>query len=62
MINKLVEKIVKQGAPVVVGLDPMMKFVPKHLKEAAFEQYRGVVFVVFIRVMLGVHGLEPWTQ
>ena len=39
MINKLVEKIVKQGAPVVVGLDPMMKFVPKHLKEAAFEQY-----------------------
>ena len=39
MINKLVEKIVKQGAPVVVGLDPMMKFVAKHLKEAAFEQY-----------------------
>ena len=39
MINKLVEKIVKQRAPVVVGLDPMMKFVPKHLKEAAFEQY-----------------------
>ena len=39
MINKLVEKIVKQGAPVVVGLDPMMKFVPKHLQEAAFEQY-----------------------
>lgn len=39
MINKLVEKIVKQGAPVVVGLDPMMKFVPKHLQKAAFEQY-----------------------
>ena len=39
MINKLVEKIKKQNAPVVVGLDPMMKFVPKHLQAAAFEQY-----------------------
>lgn len=32
MINKLVDKIKKQNAPVVVGLDPMMKFVPKHLQ------------------------------
>lgn len=39
MIDKLVEKIIKQDAPVVVGLDPMMKFIPKQLKEAAFEQY-----------------------
>ena len=28
MINKLVDKIKKQNAPVVVGLDPMMKFIP----------------------------------
>ena len=39
MINKLVSKIQKQNAPIVVGLDPMMKFVPKHLQAAAFEQY-----------------------
>ena len=26
MINKLVSKIKKMGAPVVVGLDPMLKF------------------------------------
>ncbi len=39
MINKLVEKIKKQNAPVVVGLDPMMKFVPKHLQEKAFKEY-----------------------
>ena len=39
MINKLVSKIQKQNAPIVVGLDPMMKFVPKHLQDAAFEQY-----------------------
>ncbi len=29
MINKLVEKIKKTGAPIVVGLDPKMKFVTK---------------------------------
>ena len=38
MINKLVDKIKKTGAPIVVGLDPMMKFVPEHIKQAAFEQ------------------------
>ena len=37
MINKLVEKIKKTGAPIVVGLDPMMNFVPEHIKVAAFE-------------------------
>ena len=39
MINKLVDKIVKTNAPVVVGLDPMMKFIPEHIQAAAFEQY-----------------------
>ena len=39
MINKLVDKIKKQNAPVVVGIDPMMKFVPKHLQDAAFKEY-----------------------
>ena len=39
MINKLVDKIKKQNAPVVVGLDPMMNFVPKHLQDAAFKEY-----------------------
>lgn len=38
MINKLVEKIKKTGAPIVVGLDPMMKFVPEHIKKTAFEE------------------------
>ena len=39
MINKLVDKIRKTNAPIVVGLDPMMKFIPSHIKAAAFEQY-----------------------
>ena len=39
MINKLVEKIQKVNAPIVVGLDPMMKFVPEHITKKAFEEY-----------------------
>ena len=39
MINKLINKIQKTKAPIVVGLDPMMKYLPKHLADVAFEQY-----------------------
>ena len=39
MINKLVEKIKKTGAPIVVGLDPMMKFVPEFIRKKAFAEY-----------------------
>ena len=37
MINKLVEKIKKTNAPIVVGLDPMMKYIPAHIQKAAFD-------------------------
>ncbi len=39
MINKLVEKIKKTQAPIVVGLDPMMKMIPQHIKKAAFDEF-----------------------
>mgnify|MGYP003292795575 CR=1 FL=1 len=39
MINKLVSKIQKTEAPIVVGLDPMMKFIPEHITKAAFAEY-----------------------
>ena len=39
MINRLVAQIKKTGAPIVVGLDPMMKFIPEHLKEKAFAEF-----------------------
>lgn len=39
MINKLVDKIRKTGAPIVVGLDPTMKFVPEHIQKKAFAEY-----------------------
>ena len=37
MIDQLIKMIESTGAPIVVGLDPMMKFVPDHIKKAAFE-------------------------
>lgn len=39
MINRLIDKIQKTGAPIVVGLDPMMKFVPGYIKQAAFKEF-----------------------
>ena len=39
MINKLISKIRKTNAPIVVGLDPMMKYVPGHITKAAFGEY-----------------------
>jgi len=39
MINKLVDKIKKVDAPIVVGLDPMMNYIPEHITKAAFAEY-----------------------
>lgn len=39
MINKLVSRIQKMNAPIVVGLDPMMKYVPEYIKKAAFAEF-----------------------
>lgn len=39
MINKLNEKIKKTGAPIVVGLDPMLKYVPEFIRKQAFAEY-----------------------
>lgn len=39
MINKLVEKIKKTQAPIVVGLDPMLTYIPEHIKKKVFAEY-----------------------
>ena len=39
MINKLVEKIKKTKAPIVVGFDPMLSYIPQHVQEKAFAEY-----------------------
>ena len=38
MINKLTEKIRKTHAPIVVGLDPMLNYIPKHIQDAAIKE------------------------
>ena len=39
MINKLITEIQKKNAPVVVGLDPMLSYVPEQVQSAAFEEF-----------------------
>ena len=39
MINKLVQNIKKTGAPIVVGLDPMLNYIPEHVQKKAFAEY-----------------------
>lgn len=39
MIQKLTDKIQQTNAPIVVGLDPMMKFIPESIKKNAFAEY-----------------------
>ncbi|MBR4639739.1 MAG: orotidine-5'-phosphate decarboxylase, partial [Butyrivibrio sp.] len=38
MISKLIDKIVNTGAPIVVGLDPKLDFVPEDIKKRCFEE------------------------
>jgi orotidine-5'-phosphate decarboxylase len=39
MINKLTAKIKQTNAPICVGLDPMLSFVPKQILDRAYEEY-----------------------
>jgi len=39
MINQLVKKIQKTNAPIVVGLDPMLNYIPQHIQDAAFKEF-----------------------
>lgn len=39
MINKLVENIKRTGAPIVVGLDPMLNYIPEQVQKKAFSEY-----------------------
>lgn len=39
MINKLISNIRKTHAPIVVGLDPMLGYIPEHVKAKAFAEF-----------------------
>lgn len=39
MIQKLIENIQKTDAPIVVGLDPMLSYIPEHVTKKAYEEF-----------------------
>ena len=39
MISKLIKKIKEKDAPIVVGLDPMLSYVPEHIQKQAFSEH-----------------------
>ena len=39
MINQLVANIKKTGAPIVVGLEPMLNYIPEQVQKKAFAEY-----------------------
>lgn len=51
MINTLIKKIEQMSAPIVVGLDPMLNFIPEHIMKNAFstkgENLEGVTEAIW---------------
>ncbi len=51
MIQKLIDRIKKTGAPIVVGLDPMLEYVPEAIKKKAYKDYgeslEGAAFAIY---------------
>lgn len=39
MINKLISNIKKTNAPIVVGLDPMLDYIPEYIQKQAYREY-----------------------
>ncbi len=39
MIDRLIEGIIKTNAPIVVGLDPQLKFIPQSIQQKAFAEH-----------------------
>lgn len=39
MINKLIKKIEDNNAPIVVGLDPMLSYIPEHILNKAWDEH-----------------------
>lgn len=39
MINQLITKIQKTKAPICVGLDPMLSYIPEHIQKKSFQEF-----------------------
>ena len=51
MIQRLIEGIKKKKAPICVGLDPMLSFIPKRIKEEALDK-NGQTFAAAAEAVL----------
>ena len=40
MINQLVANIKKTGAPIVVGLDPMLNYIPEQVQQSMVRHWK----------------------
>ncbi len=65
-IDELVEDIKITGAPVVVGLDPMLSYVPEYIRNKAFKDYgetlKGAAEAIWIfnrEIINATHDLIP---
>ena len=47
MISQLIEKIKKTNAPICVGLDPMLSYVPEHVVKKSFETLKGAAEAIW---------------
>lgn len=66
MIQKLITKIQATNAPIVVGLDPMMNYIPSQIKEKAFKEYgetlKGAGEAIWLynkEIIDNIHDLIP---
>ena len=46
MISKLIDQIKKKDAPIVVGLDPQLKFIPKSILDKNYQEYGNTLDAV----------------
>ncbi len=65
-IDLLIEDIKITGAPVVVGLDPMLSYVPEQIQQKAFEDYgetlKGATEAIWVfnrEIINSIHDLVP---
>ena len=59
MVSKLIEKIQKTKAPICVGLDPMLSYIPEHVTKKAFAEFGECIHgraARFLRTDFKQHG------
>ena len=56
MISQLIQKIQKTKAPICVGLDPMLGYIPNHIVQRAFKElprlYGSLIKKLLITLMI----------